>query len=769
MFETEAKFKKSSRIILILVLFITGFLAFQIKNLLFDYDFEKFFPANDEETEFFFNYRQKFESDNDFLLIAIENKTGIFDKKFLKNLEKYSSNLKNIKNVESVTSILDQKQLFVYPGGLSASVPYLDSNFNKLKEDSVRIYNNKELINTFIAKDGESVCLLLKHTDYISKNKSDKLIKNIEILNKKFSFDRIRIAGKTIGQKYYVDKMSFEMSLFMGLSFILIILFLYIAFKSLWGVLLPQVVIIFAMLWIMGLMGLFHEPINLILVTLPSIMFVVSMSDVIHFVSRYLDALRFTGKKYESILITFKEVGMSTFLTSLTTAIGFYSLYFVNVQPIQIFGIITGTGVIVAFLLTISLLPVLIYLSPNPKFILKPKNLEGHFWKKYLTTSFIVILKNRKKALFFSFVVFIVSLLGTYMIDTDNYLMDDLKDGEELKKDFNFLDDHYGGVRPFELAITIKDTSKTVWDKEVLQEVDKLENYCEKVYGAKIKLSLVQILRLFNKASNSGDPNFAVLPTSQRKINQVRKPIRLLNKGKFYHQIIDSSETVFRVSGSIPDWGNHKVNDKNVKLKKFISENINASLIKVNITGTAHLFDKNIRYLSHSLVLGLLISIIIVAFIMGILYKSISMTLISIIPNILPLVIIAGIMGFAGIDLKVSTSIIFVIAFGIAVDDTIHFLGKFKLELNKGRSKIYALKRAYLTTGKAMILTTLILCAGFLLLILSSFLGTFYMGLLLCITLFAALIFDLTLLPVLILLFYKPKKKEIVIPNNTIV
>jgi predicted RND superfamily exporter protein len=143
---------------------------------------------------------------------------------------------------------------------------------------------------------------------------------------------------------------------------------------------------------------------------------------------------------------------------------------------------------------------------------------------------------------------------------------------------------------------------------------------------------------------------------------------------------------------------------------------------------------------------------------MGLLYRSVSMVVLSIIPNLIPLLFIAGIMGYFGINLKTSTSIIFTIAFGIAVDDTIHFLGKFKFELLKGRSKLYALKRSYLTTGKAMIITTFILCAGFILLVFSSFQGTVIMGLLLCLTLFIALIADLTLLPVLLMLFYRKGK-----------
>jgi hypothetical protein len=183
--------------------------------------------------------------------------------------------------------------------------------------------------------------------------------------------------------------------------------------------------------------------------------------------------------------------------------------------------------------------------------------------------------------------------------------------------------------------------------------------------------------------------------------------------------------------------------------------------LEFKLTGTSHLLDKNMNYLATSLIKGLLFSVLIVALIMGLVYRSWNIIIISIIPNILPLILVAGIMGYFGIALKTSTAIIFTIAFGIAVDDTIHFLGKFKTELSKGRSKIYALKRSYITTGKAMILTTLILCSGFLLLLMSSFLGTFYMGLLLSLTLFFALILDLTLLPVLLMLFYKPKNKKI--------
>ena len=232
----------------------------------------------------------------------------------------------------------------------------------------------------------------------------------------------------------------------------------------------------------------------------------------------------------------------------------------------------------------------------------------------------------------------------------------------------------------------------------------------------------------------------------------------MVDQGDFARSFIDSTEKNTRISGSIPDIGNIEVSKKNDALLDFLKDQEMNGIIEYRITGTANLVDKNLKYLSVSLIKGLAVSILIVALIIGLIYRSGTILVISIIVNILPLLFIAGFMGYFGIELKTSTAIIFTIAFGIAVDDTIHFLGKFKYELLRGKGKLYALKNSYMITGKAMILTTLILCSGFILLIFSSFLGTFYMGLLLSITLFVALIADMTLLPVLILLFYKTRK-----------
>lgn len=755
----EKRFKKFAWISLTVFVLITAALGYHLKDVRFDYNFENFFPSHDEETTFFFDYREDFQSDNDFLLISIENEGGIFNKNFLKKVDDFSNELTKVQHVEYVRSITSEKEQFIFPGGSTSSKPYFDLKDFDAKRDSARIYKNDELINTFVSENGKAICIFIKHKDYLSKKKSDKLVEDIDGITHKLKIENIRIAGRTIGQAYYINKMIFELTLFFGLSIFLIILFLYIAFKSLWGILIPQVVIVASLVWTVGGMGLFDEPINIILTVLPSIMFVVCMSDVIHLVSKYLDALRIEKDTFTAIKVAVKEVGLATFLTSLTTSIGFFSLYFVRVQPIQIFGIILGFGVLIAFVLTFLTLPILFYIFPGPKHV-RSSNPKDHFWKNFLEKGFLFVMKKRKPIIVTSILVMVISVFGMLQIETNNFMMDDLKESEQMKQDFNFFDENFGGIRPFELSIRIKDKDKKVWDKAIIQKLDSVETYLEKEYGVTVKNSLVKIMKTLNRSAHAGAANAYEIPTSNSKIRTFKRIIKIADKGQFASSIIDSTEQKTRISGTIPDIGNIAARKKSEKFYDFLKKNNLDNQIEFKITGTGHLLDKNMRYLAVSLVKGLGVSIILVALIIGFVYRSGRILIISVITNVLPLLFIAGYMGFTGVELKTSTSIIFTIAFGIAVDDTIHFLGKFKFELMKGKGKLYALKRSYMTTGKAMILTTLILSSGFLLLVFSSFLGTFYMGLLLCITFVIALIADLTLLPVLLLLFYKVKPKK---------
>ena len=756
-FFSEQNFAKWSPFVGFLLLLFTAFMGYKATHLKFDYDFEKFFPAEDKDADYFYEHREKFEYDNNFILIALENKKGVFEVPFMQKVSNLTSRLQvETPYVTGVRSITNQNEVSLFGINNAVERPYVDlkkwaEDTAFINKDSLRIYGSKELLNTLVARDGKSVCVFLKHEDGLSVKKSDTLVKAVKKILSEYSFNGIHLAGTTVGQRYYIDKMNSELLFFMALSAVLVILFLFIAFRSGWGILVPQVVIFASMIWVIGGMGLLNSPMNILLTTLPSIMFVVAMSDVIHLVSRYMDALRDGFSKFESIKITVREVGFPTFLTSLTTSIGFFSLYFINVQPVKMFGLIIGIGVLLAFFLSILFLPILFYFFPSPNIIKKRKET---IWGKFLPTAYEWIMNHKKRVWIASGIFIGFSILGMTLLKSDNLLMDDLKANDPTKADFSYFDKHYGGYRPFELAVNVIDTNSTAWSLSVLKELEEVESYVEDTMGVELKTSLVQSLKVLTRSSHFGDESFFKLPTKKRDVKRFRRYLKIAERGTLLPLFLDTTERLTRIQGTIPDLGNNIISARTNRFQNYLKQR-DFQHIQVRVTGSAYLLDKNIRYLSNSLIYGLLLSIGVVSVIMGLVFRSFRMVLISLLPNTIPLIFIAAIMGYLGIEVKTSTSIIFTIAFGIAVDDTIHLLGKFKFELMKGKSVPEALKHSFIVTGKAMVLTTLILCSGFLLLLFSTFMGTFNMGFLLGITLFVALILDLTLLPLLILAFYK--------------
>ncbi|GAA0875152.1 MMPL family transporter [Wandonia haliotis] len=751
----EKKLKKYSRWIILVLTSLTLFFLYNWKHLGFTYEFEDFLPKGNSEADFFADYRDRFSSDNDFILLAIEREAGIFEENFLKDIEKISDDLKGARYVEQVVSLTTLKEFRLLPGGVAVQIPYLHLDSLRLDKDSARIFSHPELVNRFIASDAKSLCIFLKHRDYIGKEKCDTMVADIRTILSGYNFDQIRLTGRAVGQQYYVKKMQNEMMLFVSLSVVLVILFLFIAFRSVWGILLPQVVLFGALIWVIGAMGLFREPINVLLIVLPSIMFVVAMSDVIHMVSKYIDNLREGIEKIPAIKNTMKEIGMATLLTSVTTAVGFATLFLIGIRPIQVFGIYTALGVLLAFLLTFFVLPVLFLFTRTPK-VVRESKYNTPVWFGFLSKCFRYTLTYRKW-IPAGFLIFgLVAVYGISKIETNNYLMDDISEDTPMKQDFNYLDQHYGGVRPFELAIVLVDSTASFWDKEVLIEIQQIEEYLELEYGVGRINSLPSMLKVANRSLHAGQKDWYRLPESNRELNRVRRMITA--KGdELLAMLIDSSGRMTRISGGIPDWGNKIVTEKNKKLLDFIRREVDTTRIRPVITGTAHLLDVNMRTLSASMMQGLVLASAIIALLMGVLYRSFSMVVIALIPNIFPLLFIGGIMGFLGVDLKITTAIVFTIAFGIAVDDTIHFLSKFKLELNKGKKTLEALRVTYVSTGKAIILTTLILSSGFLMLLFSDFEGTFIMGLLVSLSLVFAVIADLLLLPVLIVFFFRKK------------
>jgi len=749
-------YKAASIGTLILLVAITLFAMWRIPNLNFNYEFESYFPVDDPDLIYYQGFREVFESDNDFLLIGLVNNQGVFQKKFLQQLDSFSQDLSKLNHITNLRSPTNLANPVIGLLGV-INVPYLHVNSTeKYTRDSLRIFESKQLVGTFFAKNTKAVSILAKVTEQLSKAAADSLVNQMEKVCNKYTFDELHIAGRIKGQHYYINKMQSEMVKFIAISLTLLILFLFFSFRSFWGIWVPIIVVMVTAIWLLSIMELLGKPINVITTLLPCILFVVGVSDVVHIVSKYLEELRTGQQKIDALKTAFREVGMATLLTSITTAVGFLTLLTASIHPIREFGLFTAVGVFLAFILAFTLLPSVLYLIKTPK--IAQKQAQNIFWYGTLRILFRWTLVHRKMILVAFTIIIAACCFYIPTIKIDNFLLEDLANDDPQRQDFEFFEEHFSAVRPFEMVVWFKNGEK-VFDYASLQILEEIENYLKESYGTDFIISPLFMVKKTCQAMNGGQEKNFRFPKSE---TELKKIIRIVNKisKKEIRKYVSPGKTAARISGRIVDIGGNAIAKKGIELDAFMKSTFKDEDIGYKLTGTALLIDKNNEYLAFNLLHGLLIAFGLIALIVGLLYRSVSMVLISLIPNVFPLLMIAGIMGAVGIDLKVSTSIIFTIAFGIAVDDTIHFLSKLKIELAKGKSLLYALKRTYISTGKAICVTTLILCSGFLSLILASFTSIYYIGLLISLTLLFAVAADLLLLPVLLLFFYRMKEKK---------
>ncbi len=750
--------KKISVAVILATTIVSLFFAFRLRYVEFDYNLESFFPQSDPDTQFFNEYRKTFSSDNDFLLIGIRDTNGIFRPSFMSQIDSISKALQTFPLVENVQSPLDLFEPVMDPffGTIVKKnvIRQKDQTQATLEQDSSKIYTDRKFIGSFFANDGKSISILVTTEPYLSKLQCDTLALAVEETMNRFSLQEVHIAGRSVGQRHYIELTKKELLTFLTISAGLLILFLIIAFKSFWGVWLPMLVVILAVIWLMGFIQVINFPVSLMLAMLPSIIFVVGISDVVHLVNKYLHELRLGRRKFDALKLALKEVGLATFLTSLTTAIGFFTLILISIEPIMHFGFLTGIGVFIAYILAFTFFPATLALLPVPK--TAKQNFGSSFWIKVLRSAFIWTFRNAKTIIIGSTAILAISVALFLQVDINNFLLEDLRKSDNLRQDFIFFDQNFSGARPLELAILAKDSIDYL-DYELYNQLDKIENYLSTDYGAGLLLSPLTGVKMINQASHGGNIKYFKLPESKAQFDKLSRHLKTLKRNKFMLDFYSEQNNLIRISGKMADHGSKVFKTKNRDFEKFVATNIDSTKYQVKLTGTAELIDKNNSNVAKGMMLGLLAAFAIVAIIMAILYKSLPMVLVALVPNLLPILMIGGLMGLSGIDLKVSTAIIFTIAFGIAVDDTIHFMSKLNLELRKGKSILYAIKSTYLSTGKAIIVTSLILCAGFLSLITSSFLGTFYVGLLISLTLLFAVLSDLLLLPLLIAKFYKTK------------
>ncbi|MBK8820925.1 MAG: MMPL family transporter [Saprospiraceae bacterium] len=726
-------------------------------QLKFSFSFDQFFPKGDPDYKYYQEFIKDFETDDNFLLIGLPNKPSVFDSVFLKKVSIATTDIQNIKHVQQVRSLTNLDYPVKTPFGFM-TIPALHVDQPELyEEDKNIIYDDKRLVHNLINDSGDALTITIKTTDNLGMEDSKNLINSIDSLLSVDGINNRHYLGRSFFQRELVDFQTNEIRRSTIISGILITLFLFFLFRNPLSVLITLSTLGIGLLVFMGVLSMLGKELTALSALFPVLMLIVGSSDVIHIYTKFSDELKTNSDKYQAMWITIRQIGVATLITSLTTAFGFASLYTSKLESIQEFGIQCALGVVIAYLVVIFYMVPLLLLFSKEKLL--PKGKSGDFWDKILEHIYKTTYQYPTRIMSIFIIFTIVMLTGMTMIKTNYSIIDNLPRNSTVRSDFLYFEENFGGFRPLEYAITAKNPGTDIESYQVLKEVNALEEKLLTYPFVKTALSQATLYKSISRSLGANQANAYLFPKDSTEF-EIYKNLIKKSSARETAVMMSKNGDKTRISARVKDIGADSVAFFSAQVDSWINKNIDTSLVSIRRTGTGLVLDKNSIYVKDNLIQGLSISLILISLIMGIMLQSFRMLIIALIPNIIPLFVAAGILGFFNIDLEAGISIVFAIIFGIAVDDTIHFLAKYNLLLRDGLDKETAIYKTTKETGKSIIFTSLVLSVGFLVMIFSQNPPTFTIGILISLTLFSALLCDLYLLPVLLRNWHHPKNEE---------
>lgn len=716
-------------------------------RLSFSYELEDFFPDGDPDLLFFKEFRKNFEPDDNFLLVALVRKEGVFEQKFLENVHDFTLKARKLPHVREATSLTKISYPVKLPlmGFTAIEAIHLDDP-SRYPRDSARALGDERLVNTLINPAATALVVAMKTTDSLSQRKSEVLMDSLEYLLGQYAFEESHILGRANFADKLVKLAKNEFFLSTFASGLLVLLVMALIFRRFWGVVISMVSIFLGMLIFVGILGAIGEPLDALAALYPIVMIIVCTSDVVHVMSKYIDELNKGRARLEAIAITFREIGVAVFVTSVTTAIGFATLCTSQVPPVRAFGINAAIGVMVAYLVVLGFTTAaLSFFSADQ--IIKPGQ-GAQFWIHLMEWFDRAAKRYPKRILMVFGLITIVCIWGVSMVSTNYKITETMPRGQQVTNDFRFFEKEFSGFRPFEVAVMAQDTHR-VDDYAVMAQMDRLEQHLKSYPAVRSVSSATMMYKSINQAYG-GDRKEAYRFPKDTGTFYAYKTLAEKFKPLQADVLLSRDRKQARISARVLDIGADSIAAISVGLRDWATANLDSNVVRVRETGTGLIIDRNGLYVRDNLLWGLGSGVLLIAIIMAFMLRNPIMVFISAVPNLFPLLIAGALLGFTGIKLEAGAAMIFSIVYGIAVDDTVHFLSKFRLARSWGYTVDQALHHTFVETGKAVSLTTLILFFGFMILLFSVNPPSFTIGLLSSVTLFAGLFCDLFLLPVLV-------------------
>lgn len=611
---------------------------------------------------------------------------------------------------------------------------YEDLIFNK-ESGSVRMvaYLDKDLLNTpvrnqFILNEIEPVI-----ADFEEQTGMD-----------------VKISGMPYVRTWNSRMLTDEIGKFVLAALLVTSLIFFLFFRSFRATLISMCVVIIGVMWAFGILGLLRFEITVLTALIPPLIIVIGIPNCIFLINKYQHEVKKHGNQALSLQRVIVKVGNATLMTNVTTASGFATFIILDSELLKEFGIVASINILCIFMLSLLIIPIVYSFMPLPR-DKHLKHLKRKWIGRFVDWMERMVRDYRPAVYLTSILLIVLSVIGIFKMEITGSRIEDLPKKAKFYKDILFFEEEFNGIMPVELVVDSK-RKNGIMRPSTLRRIDQLSKKIDSTPELSSPFSILNVVKFSNQAYFGGLPSYYKQPSSQVNSFIMSTANNSEGSGQLVENLVDSSGQIARITTFMQDVGTDRMEQIEAELMKTIEEVFPDDRFEVFMTGKAMLFLKGTKYLVKNLLLSLALAIVLISLFMAYLFRSARMIMISLVPNLLPLIITAGLMGFFSIPIKPSTILVFSIAFGISVDDTIHFLAKYRQELAANNWHITkSVYSALRETGVSMFYTSVVLFFGFSVFTISDFGGTVALGALVSATLLFAMLSNLVLLPSLLL------------------
>lgn len=747
---------------IVLLALITIFMGYHARKVEMSYQYSALLPKKDSTYIEFQNFVKIFGNESNLMVLGIQDE-GFFKLKEFKNWQKLSS---QIEEIDGVTSVLSASQAYNLIKNkeerkFEVQTIFHDSISYQTELDSLKtVFETLPFYRSLLYNPETSAYLMAVTLDKDILASSDRvrLINEIKEQGKIFQESTqktVHYSGLPYIRVSTAEMIKKELNMFIILALVVTAIIIFLFFRSFKVVLFSMLVVGVSVIWALGIQSLFGYKITILTGMIPPLLIVIGIPNTVFLLNKYHHEYKIHGNQIKSLQRVIRKIGNATFLTNLTTALGFGTFVFTSSRILVEFGVVASINIMGIFVISILLIPIIFSLlaPPKEKHI---KHLDRVFISKVLSKLVHITLSYRNFIYVIAASIVVIGIIGITRIKTTGYMLDDIPPKDPLYIDLKFFESNFDGLMPLEILIDTKKPNG-ILKLSSLNKMDKLEKKISAFDDISQPLSLTQVVKFAKQAYYNGNEKYFKLPSNQERnfiLSYVAKSGK--SQSDLINSFIDSTKQQARLSFRMKDVGTNKMDSLTAEIGNIVHSIFPEDKYDTSITGASVVFFKGTSYLIRNLIISVLLAIGLIASFMALMFNSKRMVLVSLIPNIIPLILTASLMGYFGIPIKPSTILVFSIAFGISVDGTIHFLAKYRQELNETNWSIKAaVVLAVKETGVSMIYTAIILFFGFAIFSTSHFGGTVALGSLVAFTLLIALFSNLILLPSILLTMEK--------------